>query len=240
MLTTCARDYITWKNEYPEGADRVRGVTVRRFANARDARHRRVQPVLRVDLQQRAHAGRRDGVAAAAGPVVPGAARLPRAPPPAVRRLIFFTYLYAPTVLGLRVAPTRASWCRPRTTSRRSTSASTRRCSALPAGVAYNTEVERRFLDDALLRSARSTRRRSAAASICRRRRPMPATVTRDDEPADDAGGRRRAGRRTTSCRPLPPHLADRGAHVPAPPPAARAVRCSTAAASIPARAARS
>ena len=37
VLTTCARDYITWKNEYPEGRDRVRGVAVRRFA-ARETR----------------------------------------------------------------------------------------------------------------------------------------------------------------------------------------------------------
>jgi hypothetical protein len=35
VLTTCARDYITWKNEYPEGEDRVRGVTVRRFPTDR-------------------------------------------------------------------------------------------------------------------------------------------------------------------------------------------------------------
>jgi glycosyltransferase involved in cell wall biosynthesis len=32
VLTTCARDHRTWKNEYSEGSDRVRGVLVRRFS----------------------------------------------------------------------------------------------------------------------------------------------------------------------------------------------------------------
>jgi glycosyltransferase involved in cell wall biosynthesis len=32
VLTTCAGDPQTWKNEYTEGADRIRGVLVRRFA----------------------------------------------------------------------------------------------------------------------------------------------------------------------------------------------------------------
>ena len=32
VLTTCARDTVTWRSEYSEGADRVRGVLVRRFA----------------------------------------------------------------------------------------------------------------------------------------------------------------------------------------------------------------
>ena len=34
VLTTCAQDNVSWKNDYAEGADRVRGVTVRRFANS--------------------------------------------------------------------------------------------------------------------------------------------------------------------------------------------------------------
>ena len=31
VLTTCAKDYITWRNELPPGQETVRGVLVRRF-----------------------------------------------------------------------------------------------------------------------------------------------------------------------------------------------------------------
>jgi glycosyltransferase involved in cell wall biosynthesis len=36
VLTTCARDYISWRNEWPPGEDRVNGVPVERFAVARE------------------------------------------------------------------------------------------------------------------------------------------------------------------------------------------------------------
>jgi glycosyltransferase involved in cell wall biosynthesis len=108
VLTTCARDYVTWKNEYPEGADRIRGVTVRRFANARtrdiDAFNRYSewiyeQPHSRHDemewLKQQ-------------GPWCPGLLEYLKRHQQQYEVLIFFTYLYAPTVLGLEVAPAKS------------------------------------------------------------------------------------------------------------------------------------
>lgn len=40
VLTTCARDYVTWRNELPPGEERVHGIPVERFpvARERDAR----------------------------------------------------------------------------------------------------------------------------------------------------------------------------------------------------------
>ena len=36
VLTTCARDYLTWRNEYPPGADAVNGIAVERFQVAHE------------------------------------------------------------------------------------------------------------------------------------------------------------------------------------------------------------
>ena len=35
VLTTCARDYVTWRNELPAGVERINGVAVRRFPVSR-------------------------------------------------------------------------------------------------------------------------------------------------------------------------------------------------------------
>ena len=108
VLTTCARDYVTWANEYPEGTDRVRGVNVRRFASARTrdiAEFNRYSdwifnnPHTRQDemewLRQQ-------------GPWCPALQEYLEKNAQNYDLLVFFTYLYAPTVLGLKVDPARS------------------------------------------------------------------------------------------------------------------------------------
>ncbi len=108
VLTTCARDYVTWKNEYPEGSDRVKGVTVRRFASARTRDIESFNkysdwifnnPHSRADemewLKQQ-------------GPWCPSLIDFLRKNHQQYDVLIFFTYLYATTVLGTEVNPGRS------------------------------------------------------------------------------------------------------------------------------------
>jgi glycosyltransferase involved in cell wall biosynthesis len=108
VLTTCAQDYVTWKNEYPEGADRIRGVTVRRFANART---RDIEAFNRYsDWIYNTPHGRNDEMEwlKQQGPWCPGLIEYLKKHQQQYDVLIFFTYLYAPTVLGLEVAPARS------------------------------------------------------------------------------------------------------------------------------------
>jgi hypothetical protein len=36
VLTTCARDHVTWRNEFPAGLDEVHGIPVERFRVSRE------------------------------------------------------------------------------------------------------------------------------------------------------------------------------------------------------------
>ncbi len=146
VLTTCAQDYITWKNEYPEGTDRVRGVTVRRFPNARtrdiDAFNRYSEWIFHNEhtaddelewLRQQ-------------GPWCPALVDYLQKNHGSYDAIIYFTYLYAPTVLGLQVAPSRAILVPTAHDEPAIHLSIYRDVFSLPAAIAYNTEAERRFL----------------------------------------------------------------------------------------------
>ena len=108
VLTTCAQDYVTWKNEYPEGPDRIRGVTVRRFANTQT---RDLEAFNKYSdwIFANAHT-RADEMEwlKQQGPWCPALTEYLRRQQQQYDVIIFFTYLYATTVMGLEVAPAKS------------------------------------------------------------------------------------------------------------------------------------
>jgi glycosyltransferase involved in cell wall biosynthesis len=146
VLTTCALDYVTWKNEYPEGADRVRGVTVRRFASART---RNIQAFNRYSdwIFNHPHS-RQDEFEwlTQQGPWCPALLDYLERHHRTYDVLVFFTYLYAPTVLGLRIDPGRSLLVPTAHDEPAIHLEIYREMFSLPAAIAYNTDVERRFL----------------------------------------------------------------------------------------------
>ncbi|HEV3139833.1 MAG TPA: glycosyltransferase, partial [Vicinamibacterales bacterium] len=148
VLTTCARDYITWANEYPEGVDRIRGVTVRRFASAHtrdiESFNRLSEKIFSTDhtrademewLEQQ-------------GPWCPSLVESLKRHQQQYDVLVFFTYLYAPTVLGLEIAPQRSILVPTAHDEPAIRLAIFKDVFAKPAAISYNTESERRFVHD--------------------------------------------------------------------------------------------
>ena len=146
VLTTCAQDYLTWKNEYPEGADRVRGVTVRRFANAQT---RDIKSFNRysdwIFNNPHTQADEMEWLQRQ-GPWCPALLEYLEQHALKYEILIFFTYLYAPTVLGIAIAPGRSILVPTAHDEPAIHLDLYRNVFSLPAGVAYNTDAERAFL----------------------------------------------------------------------------------------------
>ncbi len=146
VLTTCAQDYITWTNEYPEGADRIRGVTVRRFASAAT---RDITAFNRYSdwIFQHSHT-RADEYEwiKQQGPWCPALIEYLEHHHEDYDALVFFTYLYAPTVLGLKVAPSRSILVPTAHDEPAIHLDIFKDVFSQPAGIAYLTEVERRFV----------------------------------------------------------------------------------------------
>jgi hypothetical protein len=101
VLTTCARDYLTWADHYPPGREEISGVGVRRFAVARQ---RRVRAFGRLSkkVYGRSHSFAQEGEwMDRQGPDVPELYRFIAAHRNDYDLFVFFTYLYPPTFFGL-------------------------------------------------------------------------------------------------------------------------------------------
>jgi glycosyltransferase involved in cell wall biosynthesis len=212
VLTTCAADYITWKNEYPEGSDRVRGVTIRRFANART---RDIQAFNRYSEWIFNNAHTRDDEMEwlrQQGPWCPALIDYLDRNQHQYDVLIFFTYLYAPTVLGTRIAPHKSILVPTAHDEPAIRLEMYRELFSLPAGMAYQTEVERRFLTTHF--SIRAVEEETIGCGVDLpqaqphpRERPQPDRA--NDAEGDDSGDEE--DRPDESSPSFRPHLAHRG-----------------------------
>ena len=108
VLTTCARDPQTWKNEYSEGADRVRGVLVRRFAvNQEHDRTAFRHLSTRMYGRPNGYEDEQEWVRRL-GPTSPALIEFLKRQHRSYDALLFFSLYHATTVFGLAVVPERA------------------------------------------------------------------------------------------------------------------------------------
>jgi glycosyltransferase involved in cell wall biosynthesis len=200
VLTTCAQDYITWANEYPEGSDRVRGVTVRRFANAQE---RDIHAFNRYSEWIFNNAHTRDDETSwlrQQGPWCPSLLEYLERHHSQYEILIFFTYLYAPTVLGVRIAPQKSILVPTAHDEPAIHLEIYKELFGAPAAIAYNTEVERRFLTTHF--SMRAVEEETVGCGV---ELPQAQQYPRDRQPGDVQE------EQDLESPTFRPHLADRG-----------------------------
>lgn len=108
VLTSCAREPQTWKNVYPEGLDRVRGVQVRRFpVGALHDPYAFSQLTRQLATSPRSRDEELEWVTRL-GPVSPGLIDYLKRQHRSYDALVFHSLEHATTVEGLRIAPDRS------------------------------------------------------------------------------------------------------------------------------------
>jgi glycosyltransferase involved in cell wall biosynthesis len=108
VFTTCARDYVTWRNELPEGESVEAGVRVLRFPVAEERDLAAFNAFAEPLYSRVPTPAEEEEFLRRQGPVVPSLVDALRAGKDGYAAVVFFTYLYYPTCRGLRVAPERS------------------------------------------------------------------------------------------------------------------------------------
>ncbi len=188
VLTTCARDYVTWKNEYAEGADRVRGVTVRRFASS-SARDQEAFNRFSEWIYRHPHS-RADELEwlKQQGPWCPALVDYLRRHQHGFDVLIFFTYLYAPTVEGLTINPGKSVLVAMAHDEPAIRLEIFKDVFSRPAAICYLTESERRLVHDLFPDRPLIEEVVGMGVDIPQMQRYPRISASADDEPVGDDG----------------------------------------------------
>lgn len=128
VLTTCSLDYMSWANHYPEGVNKLNGVIVRRFKVVQERNWERMNE-LEKKIRRQIHVQKKKGFKRlikklilalknkkatdedymnwilAQGPTTPDLIDYIKTHESDYDCLIFFTYLYYPTVFGIDINP---------------------------------------------------------------------------------------------------------------------------------------
>jgi glycosyltransferase involved in cell wall biosynthesis len=108
VFTTCARDYVTWRSELPEGQEELNGITIRRFP-VEEERDLGAFNAFSETLYDRPHTAEdEEEWLRRQGPFVPRLIEALDREAARFAAVVFFTYLYYPTCRGLEVAGERS------------------------------------------------------------------------------------------------------------------------------------
>lgn len=146
VLTSCARDYLTWENHYRAGAERINGIRVRRFPVARTRRVRSFGRLSR-KLYETPHTFAQEADwMERQGPDVPSLYEHIGKHRDDFDLFVFFTYLYPPTYFGLPLVADRSLLVPCAHDEPPLRLGLFRSVFHLPRGLIFNTEGERRFV----------------------------------------------------------------------------------------------
>mgnify|MGYP006195697755 FL=1 len=108
VLTTCAKDYVTWANAYPPGSSRVNGVEVLRFPVRRERRLKVFADLSDEVFETAAPRDRQEAWFRENGPDTPALLDHLRARGREFDLLLFWSYRYYPAYFGLPLVADRA------------------------------------------------------------------------------------------------------------------------------------
>ena len=108
IITTCARDHITWRNHYPAGETRIGPLRVLRFPVARERELHRFMDLSDLVFADRATADEQEQWFRENGPDAPALLEHLRAHGTGYDRVLFWSYRYYDTYFGLPLVADRA------------------------------------------------------------------------------------------------------------------------------------